>query len=180
MVSDYGVSRAKWWQWWRPPGQGQQVAGSWQWWSRERALRLSHTYLTSTCHMPSTVPDAGNKKGENTLFLQLLSSSGKEKLVYNFMIKSGSDVFKEEAIFDEWVTLREWPRNSSQRWWLWYWDLNEDFRGKHSGQDIILEATANLAFFRSQKAVTWLEHTEGGRDEMDWLLQQLHFIKPTN
>lgn len=35
-------------------------------------------------------------------------------------------------------------------------------------------------FLRNPKAATWLKHREGGRKEMGWLLQQLHFIKPTN
>lgn len=71
--------------------------------------------------------------------------------------------FKEEALFGEQVTWREWPGNSSWRWWCWYWDQNEDLRRKHSGQDMVLEATANVAFLKSQKAATWLERTEGGR-----------------
>lgn len=60
------------------------------------------------------------------------------------------------------------------------WVPNEELQEKAFRMDTVPEATTNWAFLRNQKAAAWLEHREGGRDEMSWLLQQLHFIKPTN
>lgn len=164
-------------------GKGQQVTGSWQWWPRERAFRSSHKYLTSTSPLPSTVPAAGNrgrKKVKHTPCFCRAYVLGAKKNMFKVYDQFRWWGFKEEAIFAEWGTWRGWPGNSSLRWWLWCRGLNEDLREKHSRQGIVLEATTNLVFLKTRKAAMWLEHREGGRDEMGWLLQQLHFIKPTN